>query len=569
MRPPIRPMCTSPLLSPVSKTIRETAVRSGATTAALDHDTRESFGTQSQGHISSLDPSTWYREGLSNSSQPQTRPETAQSYQRYQARVFRGGQRPPREDEQGGQWFLGKHLPLTPLGTQAFHDNAVVDVPSQDSSDNREVGLSYNVSEPPPRVQALALGRSTSLSSINPLDDQWRSSTNITPVQKEHSPLGNAGEMIPRSSASTEHLARPQSRATFGSNGLPARPSSRHPFSRPLVPRAVVSPRGPVQRIGPRLHGVKERVPSFGRSDMDNTDLIALARGRWSPAAVTAGSGHNMPVPKRPSSNHGLREDPGMERRKMRKTMYEPRTAQHTIQPTNQAQRDSQTLMKTRVSGPEGIETWNFVPALSPARATCMRCRRMHSRCDRSRPSCGTCTEAGRACTYPRRLQDHTSGLTKSQDPQTFAPSMKEGSCQTGAVVMETEDEHVMVRQTIVEDAPDLRPVQETGREGVDTADAATSPISIITSDSTTQTDRPEELQMGISRWTGLVRSAMELQMDEVGKAARSIEEVDRTGPEIRGTLLKVARMGLNLVQEVRGLYRASVAYGVTAHDRK
>lgn len=555
MRPPIRPMCPSPLPAPVSKTIHETPARSGATTASLDHDARESFGTQSQGHLSSWNPSTWYREGLSSSSQPHTRPETAQSHQRYQSRTFPGDQRPPRDDESGGQWSSGKQLSLTTLGTQASNENAVVDVPSQDSSDNREVGLSDNVSEPPPRVQALALGHANSLSSISPLGRQWRSSMSTTPVQREHGSLGEPGEMMPHSSASLEHLARPQSRVTFGSSGLPTRTSSRNLVSRPLVPRAVAPPPGPVQRIGPRFQGVKERVLSFGRSNMDNADLVALARGRWSQAAVTAGSGQNITVPKRPSSNQGLQEDPGMGRRKMRKTMYEPRTAAHAIQATTQTQLDSQTLMTTRVTGPESGETWNVDPALSPARATCMRCRRMDLRCDRSRPSCGPCTNARRACTYHRRLQDFTSDLTKSQDPQAVEQSTKDGSCQTGVAVMEAEDEHVMGRQTIVEDAPDPRPIQETGREGVDTTDAATSPI-IITSDATTQTDRPKEIQMNISRWTDLMRSAMKLQEDEIAKAARSIEEVDLTGPDVRGTLLEVARRGLNCAQEVRSLYR-------------
>lgn len=582
MRPPTRPSGPSPLLAPVSKTTREAPARSGRTTAAVDRDARESFGNHIQGHISSWDAPTWYRESLSSSSQPQPRSATSQSYHRYQTRTFRDDQRPPGEDEQAGQWFSGKESSLTAFATEKFCKNASVDVPSQEFSNSLEVGLADKASEPPAQVQALALGRANSLSfssshsspsysSVSLHDHQWRSSRSIIPVQEEDSLFGEVRKRPSRSSASVEHLARPRSRIAVGSNSLPARTSSSGLFSWPLASLSVASSRRTENRVGPQSDGVKQRLLSLRRSDTDDSNLVALERGRWSPAAVTAGNGagngHNTSAPKRPSSSQGGQHDPGAGRQKMRKTVYEARDAQHSVHLATQTQLGSRTLTTTYGNGPGTDQTRDFDQALAPAQVACMRCRRLHSRCDKSLPSCGPCVKAGRVCTYPRLLQTSCLDPSAFEDPNAIEQSAEDGGCLAGVPMVGAEEEDVIAQQAIVQDAPDPASAQETIRNGVDTVDTGTGPM-IITSDAMTQTDRPMGLQMDLTRWANLVKSAMELQMDEVAKAARSIEEVDRTGSGISTALLKVARMGSNLAQEIRGLCQASVPEKVVANGR-
>lgn len=554
LRPLIRPSDRSPGLIPKSGSFGEAPPQTGPSALALDHDTQGNYEPRSQTSTTPWDTSTWPSGVFAHSSLLQARPATAQPYQRFSKQNFRRDQpsrMESRQRQETTQWFPDRQMGINGLDRAASHHKAGFTAATNRAFHSSGVGLRNEATEMPRCGQNLATNQENLHDfSLDSRASDWQSTEDMAALQDIDPP--DKGQDMPPPTKVIKHTAHLQSKRVgtddlwtqtpgkgLVSDFLSQAPKIEHPFR---------------LSSDSNSHAVSERMPLMGRSDLSNITPAALQKTHRPVAPSTAENGGKLAGDKRPASRQSVSHSTVKKPRRTPGSVNGPGVTRRVTTSQNQTNIGPRASMAIQSAGPEFTDAEGAGPEL--AEATCMRCRRTHTKCDRLFPACGSCVKAGRVCTYPRSVKKLALDDQEREILQNPEQSSIGRSHQEEARVVPTDGSSIL-RQPQMQKVIDYSQGQAR-RRYVAMIDAGTSP-EIVFSDSATQTSKPTRLHMGLSQWTNFMKSAVEMQQDGIDVAARSIEKAGRTSPEIRSTLLEVGRAGLNIAQDLRELYRASL----------
>lgn len=552
---PIGPSDRPPSLVLTSGPVREVPHQIGPTAFSLDHDPPGRYYSRSQDSATPWHTAgTWSSGIFAHSSPIPSRPATVQPYQKFSTQSLRRD-RPSRVDNEQ-RWDSSRR-----------YSGGIIDHNALEEGASRQEARSIAATNSAPRSSRFELRDQIPRRFQNPdttqenvydlsLDPRitgWRSITSMKAYQDGIDPLDGEEDM-PAPTKPRNHAAHLRSEDTIGSDNTWTQSAVRS-----LLPGSLAS-EAPIPRHLSRpnsnlnLHVNEKRISLIGKPGLGNITPAKQQELQQPTVSIPAGSAVEFAGLKRPLSRQSDSRSVVKRPRKTPSSVCGPLAAQHGTLSPNRTVSASRTLTANRVVGLDFINAEGT--GLESAKAVCMRCRRTHTKCDRFLPACGSCVKAGRVCNYPHNV---IKSVLDSDDRENFQNQQRlriDASRQEEASIVPQEGSSDL-RQTRMQNAMDQNQDQRGVRSVAEMIDAGTS-SDVVFVDIATQTNRPLRLQMDLSQWTDLVKSAVELHQSEVDAAAGKLEEAERTSPEIREMLLKVARMGWNLAQNLRGLYEAS-----------
>lgn len=556
--PSIRPSDRSFGLVPNSGPPREVPQHTVSSSQALDHDTQGIYYSRSQDSATPWDASRTWSDGVFAHSSPlQFRPETAQSYQTPSNQSFRGGQ-PSRMDNKlhrdSTQWFPERQVNLSASDRGASRRDASFTGVPNSSFRSSGLGLHDAATGEMQRFQNPAPNQENAFENyVDPRLTDWQSTEDMVAHQGGIDPPVEEDDMPPPTKVFgyTAHL---RNEDTIGSDDLWTQTAGKGLMPSLLVSQAPKSGQSSRLNSSTNSRATKKRMPLVERPGLGNITSAKLQEPHRPKPSILAEQDGNIAGGKRPASRQSGSQSDVKKPRKTPSSVHAPCVGQYVTISTGQTISASRALTANHSPGVDSTDAES--PGLELARSACMRCRRLHSKCDRFLPACGSCVKLGRACTYPHSVMNSALHGDEREILQGSKKLPIDGSHQEEAPDVSPEVSSGLQQPSILSEMGQGQK-QGTLRGCVAMTDAGTGP-DVVFLDIATQTNRPARLQMDLYQWSEFTKSALELHRNGINTAARIVEEAGRTSPEIRETLLKAARVGWNVAQNLREIYQAS-----------